>query len=246
MDATFDLRYARRGGAPSSPSSATEPRRVDGRRLRSERTRQSIIDAFLLLLREIPSPDAHGGADRRARGLFGALDIPALSRSSGAPCRGGRPRHHALSANCAACNVDADRAMRIRDQVQTRAGVCEEWLPLYRALAMDRSESVELELRIRRARAATWKRLELMYWPELSGLSSTDRQELLITLEALTDYASWARMRGPHGAVDRGRFRDLDPCHRSPAAADALGFLTLRPSQRRKAPLRWTNPRWRP
>src|SRR6266478_6287837 len=43
-----------RAEAQSTPPSAAAPGRVDGRRLRSERTRKSIIDAFVLLLRENP------------------------------------------------------------------------------------------------------------------------------------------------------------------------------------------------
>jgi len=196
MDASVN---AGRAEAQSSPPSVGESRRVDGRRLRSERTRQSIIDAFVLLLRENPyqMPTAIQIAERAGysvRSIFQRFpDLPAL-----------RVAAIDLAIECVrrqlpARNADADRATRIRDQVQTRARVCEEWLPLYRATVMDRSDSAEIDLCIRRAREATWKRLELMYWPELSDLSSTDRRQVLIPLEALTDYESWARMRGEHG-----------------------------------------------
>jgi AcrR family transcriptional regulator len=196
MDASFNLRGARRAEASSS---VTESRRVDGRRLRSVRTRQSIVDAFLLLLRENPLqiPTATQIAERAGysvRSIFQRFaDLPAI-RVAAIDLAIAR-----VIGQTPSRNPDADRATRISDQVQTRARVCEEWLPLWRALVMDRSESAELELRIRRAREATWKRLELMYRPELSGLSSADGRRLLITLEALTDYESWARMRGAHG-----------------------------------------------
>jgi hypothetical protein len=39
----------------------------------------------------------------------------------------------------------------------------------------------------------------LMYRPELSTLAEADRTALLITLEALTDFESWGRMRERHG-----------------------------------------------
>ena len=38
-----------------------------------------------------------------------------------------------------------------------------------------------------------------MYRPELSPLSDKDRRWILITLEALTDFESWARMPFEHG-----------------------------------------------
>ena len=45
-------------------------------------------------------------------------------------------------------DVDADRATRIRSQVQTRAYTCESWLPLWRALNANRGESADLNTRI--------------------------------------------------------------------------------------------------
>ena len=42
-------------------------------------------------------------------------------------------------------------------------------------------------------------RLELMYRPELSTLSAAERREVLIALEALTDFDTWGRMRQRHG-----------------------------------------------
>ena len=64
----------------------------------------------------------------------------------------------------------------------------------------------ELTQRIRKARETTWKRVEITYSPELSTLSETDRTKLLIALEALTDYESWARMRELHGlTADQAR-----------------------------------------
>ena len=54
MDAPFSLSNARGATVQLSSSSGREVPHVDGRRLRSERTRQSIIAAFVLLLRENP------------------------------------------------------------------------------------------------------------------------------------------------------------------------------------------------
>ena len=42
-------------------------------------------------------------------------------------------------------NVDADRATRIRTQVETRGQTCEQWLPLWRALTRNQHYSAELK-----------------------------------------------------------------------------------------------------
>ena len=57
MDAFVETRAGQRPADNLIPSSSVslpmaKPVRIDGRRLRSERTRQLIIEAFLLLLRE--------------------------------------------------------------------------------------------------------------------------------------------------------------------------------------------------
>jgi AcrR family transcriptional regulator len=179
-------------GAPLTPA------RIDGRRLRSERTKQTIIEAYLALLRENPQVPTAAQIAARAgysvRSIFerfpdllslriAATDyVFAVGNSQAAPQ-----------------NVDGDRPTRLRSQVETRARTCERWLPLWRALNANQGESTELKMRIRLARDLIMKRLELMYQPELSTLSERDRKRTLIALEALTDFESWARMRDLHG-----------------------------------------------
>src|SRR5262249_25005667 len=76
---------------------------------------------------------------------------------------------------------------------------CERWLPLWRSLNTNQHQSEGLQQRLRAVRAAMWQRLEIMYRPELSTMSEGERQRTLIALEALTDFESWARMRGLYG-----------------------------------------------
>jgi AcrR family transcriptional regulator len=170
---------------------------IDGRRRRSERTRQYIIEAYLALLRESPRlPTAAQIAERAGysvRSLFERFpDLLTLSLAAA--------DFAFAQANAQAVirNVSADRATRIRTQVETRAGTCERWLPLWRALTVNQHYSAELQQRIRLIRDAVVRRLELMYRPELSTLSDMDRRRMLIALEALTDFESWARMRFEH------------------------------------------------
>jgi AcrR family transcriptional regulator len=171
---------------------------IDGRRLRSERTKQYIVEAYLTLLRQNPRPPtASEIADRAGysvRSLFERFpDLLSLSLAAA--------DHAFAQANTQAVirNATADRETRIRTQVETRAQTCEEWLPLWRALVLNQQASEELRLRIRRVREAIMARILLMYRPELDGASQAERQRTLIAIEALTDFESWARMRESAG-----------------------------------------------
>lgn len=177
---------------------ATAPH-LDGRRQRSERTKQLIVEAYLALLREgSPSiPTATQIADRAGysvRSIFEKFpDLLAVRIAA---------TDHAIAvgtSQAAPRDVDADRATRIRTQVETRAQTCETWLPLWRAVNTNQGESLELKLRIKWMRDAIRQRLELMYRPELESLSEPMRRNTLVSLELLTDFESWGRMREFYG-----------------------------------------------
>ncbi|HYD05804.1 MAG TPA: hypothetical protein VEC60_08760, partial [Reyranella sp.] len=171
---------------------------VDGRRRRSERTRQHIIEAYLALLRESPKPPtASQIADRAGysvRALFERFpDLLTLSLAAADLA------FTQAIAQAVIRNAAGDRGTRIRAQVEARARICEEWLPLWRALVLNQHLSEELQSRIRRIRDALMARLELMYRPELEALDAVGRRRTLIALEAITDFESWARMRETAG-----------------------------------------------
>ena len=171
---------------------------IDGRRQRSERTRQLIVEAYLALLRQSPRiPTSNQIAERAGysvRSVFERFpDLLSLRIAA---------TDHAFalgSAQAMIRDADADRATRIRSQVRTRAQTCESWLPLWRALNANQGESTELKMRIALVREAIWKRLEIMYRPELAGLEGGRRRHMLIALEAITDFESWGRMREDNG-----------------------------------------------
>ena len=173
---------------------ARKPGRIDGRRLRSERTKQLIIEAFLALLRDHSvMPTAVQIAERAGysvRSIFERFpDLVALRISA---------TDYALAQAAAlapARHVEADRATRLKSQVETRAGTCERGVALWRVLLSSDDASGELAVRVAKSRENTVTRLELMYRPELSTLPENERRDLLIALEALTDHESWARMR---------------------------------------------------
>lgn len=168
--------------------------RIDGRRLRSERTKQLIIEAFLALVREESKvPTAIQIADRAGYSVRSVFErFPDLNALRVAATDYQLAQAAALAP---ARHVDGDRATRLKSQVETRAQTCERGVPLWRVLMTSQEESDELKLRVRRARETTITRLELMYKPELSVLPANERRDLLIVLEALTDIESWARMR---------------------------------------------------
>ena len=182
------------GEADLSSRQPAKRARIDGRHLRSERTKQLIMEAFLALLRESPMmPTAAQIAERAGysvRSIFerfadlNALRIAAVDYQLAHAAALAPPRH-----------VDGDRQTRIKSQVETRAGTCERGVALWRVFLYTVEESEELKIRFRIARQRTIDRLEIMYRPELSTLGDVERKHLLIALEALTDMESWARMR---------------------------------------------------
>jgi AcrR family transcriptional regulator len=170
----------------------------DGRLARSERTKKHIVEAYILLLREHQQvPTAAQVADRAGysiRTLF--MHFSDVAKLSVAAC------DHAIEWGLSIAGGDephADRQTRLRSQVEVRAQNCETWLPLWRMLMHYQSSMPELARRVRIARALTLERLQLMYRREFATLSDADCRIVLMALEALTDFESWARMRHDHG-----------------------------------------------
>ena len=179
-------------GLPRQPEARAS--KVDGRRLRSMKTRQRIIDAYLALAQEksplVPTAaEIAGKAGYSVRSIFERFpDIHGLQVAA---------VDHVLSQITAPPppGEGDDRLTRIRAQVATRSRSCERWLPLWRSLVANQGESVELRRRVVALRERIVGRLASMYEPELSTMSTADRTRLLIVLEALTDTESWARMK---------------------------------------------------
>ncbi len=177
---------------------ASRSRRFDGRRLRSERTRQLIIEAYLeLLAQNVRTPTASqiaAQAGYSVRSIFERFtDLGALGLAA---------TDHAIAigqAEAAPRDVDGDRPTRIRSHVKTRALACEKWLPLWRAMIETQEQLAALKARVRLVRQANLERLRLMYGPELSTLPEAERGQLLFALGALTSFESWHQMRDDYG-----------------------------------------------
>ena len=183
-------------GAATGPS--PRPVRIDGRRQRSLRTRQAIIEAYFSLLRENPQVPTGAQIAERAgcsiRSIFERfVDLDKLGLAA---------IDHVIGLNLSTPvgnKAEGDRQSRLRFQVETRARICENWLPMWRVLVRHQDDGDSVKARIQLVREAILARLKLMYRPELSVLSETERTHMLIALEALTDFEAWGQMRGRHG-----------------------------------------------
>lgn len=173
--------------------------------MRSARTKQLIVEAYLALLRESPEiPTAAAIAERAGysvRSVFERFpDLHALrvAATDYAFTQG--------TAQAVARDTQGDRQTRIRSHVETRAWICEQWMPLWRALVANQGDSVELKARILGIRQAILRRIELMYDEELSGLDEVERRQTVLAIDSLVDFESWARMRGFSGlSIEEGR-----------------------------------------
>ena len=180
-------------------SLATSPgvAKIDGRRQRSERTRLTIIQAYLALLRRhgvMPTAaqiaQEAGYSTRSIFERFADLDALSLATADHAIVQG--------QAEAVARDVDGDRPTRIRSHVETRAFACEKWLPLWRIIT--RQDQIDdLKMRVVLVRLANIERMKLMYTPELATLPEAPRDQLLIGLAVLTSFESWDQMRFCHG-----------------------------------------------
>jgi AcrR family transcriptional regulator len=173
------------------------PRRPDGRHQRSQRTKEAITEAFLGLLRETQEvPTASQIAERAGcstRTVFGRFkDFAELSVAT---CDYVIAHRKSTPVGNAA---EADRPTRLRFQVETRARSCEAWLPLWRMLVRYQERVPELKMRVEALRRLSRERLTMLYRPELTTLAETERDDLLIALEAVTEFESWGRMRERH------------------------------------------------
>jgi AcrR family transcriptional regulator len=172
--------------------------RIDGRRLRSERTRQGIIEGYLELLRRNPQIPTSAQIARQAgvavRSVFERFsDLAALTLATA---------DYALAvgqAEAAPRDVDGDRPTRIRSHVATRAVACERWLPLWRVMMTTQQQVRELHMRVVMARHGNIARMRLMYAPELAVLAEPEREQLLVAMATMVSFESWDQMRDCYG-----------------------------------------------
>ncbi len=189
-----------------SAASAPVVKKADGRHLRTERTRQRLIEAYLgLAFEHSPRMPTAVETARRA----GCSVRSVFERF---------PNMHNLQIVAAGYAMDqvatlappplldGDRNARIEHQVEMRARLCEVWGRLWRSLLVNRGDSDELSLKISKFQELRLSRLEAAFRPELAALSDVERRQTLIALGLLTDVGSWNCMRESLGlSVDEAR-----------------------------------------
>jgi AcrR family transcriptional regulator len=183
---------------PPKGSTTDNATKVDGRRLRSERTERLIVEAYMALVREIQQvPTAAQIAERAGYSVRSVFErFPDLNAIRVAAI------DHAIAESLALnvpIDLNADLQARLRMQVETRGRGCERWLPLWRVLNTDRGESAELDKRIRMIRELIILRIETVFKRELSVLPELPRRHIVLAIEALVDFESWGRMRDLYG-----------------------------------------------
>ncbi len=174
-------------------ASTTASSKIDGRHLRSERTRLAIIEAYLELLRRnsvMPTAaqlaDEAGCSVRSIFGRFSDLNALSLATADYAIAQG--------QAEAVARDFNGDRPTRIRSHVETRALACEKWLPLWRIIT-SLDQDAEMRTRVVVVRLANIERMKLMYRLELASLREAARDQLLTALAVLISFESWDQMR---------------------------------------------------
>lgn len=187
--------------------SPTRPaKRVDGRLLRAERTRERLAEAYLGLAFELSPrmPTAQEVATRAGYSVrsvferFPDLDTLQVAAASYAIDQ--------VAALASPPLLDADRDTRIEHHVEMRAQLCEVWDRLWRSLLVNRGDSDELRQKISRFQELRLSRLEDVFRPELAALSEGERRQILVALGLQTDASSWSLMRQHFGlSVDEAR-----------------------------------------
>lgn len=177
--------------------------KVDGRTLRSERTRERIVGAALDLIREGEAqPRTAVIADRAGvsvRSIFQhfadteALFIAVADRVVRDVLKLAR-----------AIPESASLEDRVNALLEQRAEICETLMPLLRSAAIHQSGSASLAERARAGRMYARFRSEQVLRPELDRLPPAVRQETLDALTAAMDWETWANLRLQYGLEARG------------------------------------------
>lgn len=191
-------RPAKDTGAALAHDSASLAKAMDGRHARSARTRTSIVEAYLGLLREKRALPTIEQIARRAGLSARAVFAHFADRETLAIAAFDHVLAQRKSTD-ASDKLGADRMTRIRFQVGIRARACETWLPLWQVVVVAMFRSPEIGRRIEMVRALLRLRLSTMYQRELEALAEPERVATLGALEALTGFESWGRMRQHEG-----------------------------------------------
>ena len=171
---------------------------LDGRRRRSEQSREAIVDAILALLRAgNPRPGAQeiaASAGVSLRSVFRHFeDLDGLFTV--ATQRQRESIRHLFELDA----PQGSLAQRIEALVAQRARLYEEIAPLRRAALRQAAFHPPLRAGLREANAALRAHLPLVFAPDLARLSAAEKRQLLDALEAASSWAYWETLRSDQG-----------------------------------------------
>lgn len=188
-------------------AAATRPEKpVDGRRLRTERTRQRLVEAYLgLAFEHAPRvPTSAEIAERASCSVRSVFErFPDLHKLQVAAASHALDRVVALAPPP---QHDAEQNTRIESHVEMRAHFCEIWGRLWQGVLVNRADSDELRQKISRFQELRLSRLEVAFGQELATLPNVERRRTLLALGLVTDASSWNYMREFLGlSIDEAR-----------------------------------------
>jgi len=172
--------------------------KMDGRNVRAENTRRKIISATRALINETHQPPKVADIAHRAsvsvRSIFQHYqDVESLflavydevSRS--------------VDAEMVAIDTSRPLNARIDALIEQRAKMHEAIMPTRRAAAHFEADSTGASERARHGREAGRRQIEAAFVNELNGLSRPARADVVVALQAATDWESWINMRQNYG-----------------------------------------------
>lgn len=176
-------------GAMSSRRASAESSKVDGRMLRSERSRGQIVEAMIALLRDGRQPTAELIAERAgvgARTVFRHFeDKDALAAAVAARVE------REIAPRLDLSPIEGSLPRRVRELVRRRAGLYERLAPFRRAALPERERSRT----VGRLRASldrvNRQQLEATFGPEMQRLGA----DLVEAVDALASFETWDRLR---------------------------------------------------
>jgi AcrR family transcriptional regulator len=179
------------------PSEAAAPLPVDGRTLRSLRTREAIVDACIGLLEEGDlRPTAPRVAERAAvsvRSVFQHFDDLETLHASVAERLVDR-----VAVLVVPVPADLPLEQRLDRFVHQRALLLEAVTPIRRAADVHGPFSTEITARLRAGQAFLRDELVRTFGPELDAAGAA-RDELLDSLDAVLSWSTWEGLRAGIG-----------------------------------------------
>ena len=176
------------------------PHKVDGRNLRAETTRRKIVAGARALIEEdarVPRmADVAGRAGVSIRSVFQHyLDVDTLFVAVVDDVLAEIERTVPLSPHA------GPLATRVAQLIDRRIDIYERTASLLRAAQQLNPTPAALQTRLADQRAFARNRIERVFGTELAALPATERQEVALALQAVTDWSLWLTLRAQHDAT---------------------------------------------